>query len=92
MKTITSALLAVAAIAFGLFLSAPANASNSVCAMLDAAPTVFTVEAIMMSLFNEGVSSGDAAALVFGSVSIGCPEYFPVLQAFADKWNTDSTV
>lgn len=79
----------IANIAAAVMISLPTltgTSASSICSQLDAHPTVKTVEDIVFDLFYRGYDSEDAAKYLVGSVAGNCPEYLPVLQAFAEKW------
>lgn len=76
---VTAAVIAAAAIT-------PSSSGAWICQELDNAPTVRTVENIVLDLIHDGWDSQNGSEYLVGTVAAGCPEYLPVLRAFAEKW------
>ena len=56
-----------------------------VCLSLAAAPTVATVEQLIVEFVSDGLAPGDSGELIAVDVLSECPQYRPVLQAYVDE-------
>lgn len=56
------------------------------CQVLDQSPTVNTVEVIVLTGLQEGLSSESVAEILVSEVRRDCPSHIPLLEAFVEKW------
>lgn len=71
-------------------LTAPdAAAAPSVCASLAKSPTVGTVEQLVFVFVAEGFTGYEAGTIIGLTVQSSCPQFFPVLERFAQAYAPD---